>query len=163
VILVFAGSAAAAVPATMSYQGLLKDSSGLAIPDGTYSLTFRLYGQSSGGAPLWNETQALTVRDGLFSAVLGSVTPLTPAFDATYWIPLQDHRTGRSARERHGLVPGPGRGGAGLAPRTPALPSRLSERALSSDGAIPVVPISVGCRRGSRAAIKDRCVLQEWS
>jgi hypothetical protein len=88
-ILVAVGSAAATVPATMSYQGLLKDSSGLIIPDGTYSLTFRLYGQASGGAPLWNETQSLPVRDGVFSAVLGAVTPLTLAFDATYWISLQ--------------------------------------------------------------------------
>jgi trimeric autotransporter adhesin len=83
------GIAAATVPATLSYQGLLKDSGGLVIPDGTYSLTFRLYSQASGGVPLWNESQSLAVRGGVFSAVLGSVTPLTLPFDAQYWISLQ--------------------------------------------------------------------------
>jgi hypothetical protein len=89
VICVIAGIAAATVPATLSYQGLLKDSSGLVIPDGTYSLTFRLYNQASGGTVLWSEVQSLAVTDGVFSAVLGSVTALTLPFDATYWISLQ--------------------------------------------------------------------------
>jgi hypothetical protein len=83
------GLATATVPASMSYQGLLKDPSGTNIPDGTYGLTFRLYSQSSGGAPLWSEAQSLPVQDGVFSAVLGSVTPLTLPFDAQYWISLQ--------------------------------------------------------------------------
>jgi len=84
-----AGIAAATVPSTLSYQGQLKDPGGQVIPDGTYGLTFRLYNQSSGGVPMWNESQSLAVRDGVFSAVLGSVTPLTLAFDAQYWISLQ--------------------------------------------------------------------------
>jgi hypothetical protein len=88
-IWVSTGIATATVPATMSYQGQLQDPDGQVIPDGTYNLTFRLYGQSSGGAPLWNEVQSLPVRDGVFSAVLGSVTPLTLPFDAQYWISLQ--------------------------------------------------------------------------
>ncbi len=81
--------ATATVPATLSYQGLLKDASGVVIPNGTYSLTFRIYGQPSGGTALWTETQSLPVTDGVFSAVLGSVTPLTLNFDAQYWISLQ--------------------------------------------------------------------------
>lgn len=88
-ILATVGSATATVPATMSYQGLLKDAGGLVIPDGDYNLTFRLFNQADGGAPLWSETQMLSARDGVFSAVLGSVTPLTLAFDAQYWISLQ--------------------------------------------------------------------------
>ena len=66
---------------TLSYQGLLKDPGGLVIPDGTYSLTFRLYSQSSGGAPLWNETQSLPVRDGVFSiGAQGVVYPSGPSY-----------------------------------------------------------------------------------
>lgn len=84
-----AGIAAATVPATLSYQGHLEGPDGQVIPDGTYNLTFRLYSQSSGGVPLWNEVQSLWLRNGVFSAVMGSVTPLTLPFDAQYWISLQ--------------------------------------------------------------------------
>ena len=88
-ILVIAGVAEATVPATLSYQGLLKDPSGQVIPDGTYSLRFRLYNVAVGGAHIWTETQLLPVTDGVFSAVLGTVIPLTLPFDAPYWISLQ--------------------------------------------------------------------------
>lgn len=81
--------ASATVPTTLSYQGLLKDAGGVVIPNGTYNLTFKIYNQSSGGAALWTEAQSLPVTDGVFSAVLGSVTPLTLPFDAQYWITLR--------------------------------------------------------------------------
>jgi hypothetical protein len=88
-ILVATGQAKALVPATLSYQGLLEDASGVLVPDGTYSLTFRLYNQAGGGTALWSETQSLPVSGGVFSAVLGSVTSITLPFDVQYWISLQ--------------------------------------------------------------------------
>jgi hypothetical protein len=46
--LLAAVSAAQAVPNLISYQGVLMNSGGVAVPDGIYTLTLRLYSTSSG-------------------------------------------------------------------------------------------------------------------
>ncbi len=72
---------------TLSIQGILKKSNGVAVDDGTYSLTFKLYTQETGGSIVWQETQAgVEVNSGIYNAVLGSVTPLTAAFDQLYYL-----------------------------------------------------------------------------
>jgi hypothetical protein len=80
------GAGVAAVPQTMTYQGVLRDAAGNVVPDGDYAITFRLYMVESGGAALWVEIQTLSVKDGIFDAVLGSVTPLSLPFDVSYWL-----------------------------------------------------------------------------
>jgi hypothetical protein len=95
-----AGLAAAAVPQTMSYQGLLEDAGGTVVPNGTYGVTFRIYDVPSGGSPLWSEGQSVEVRDGVFSAVLGTVTALMLEFDTTYWISIQVGATPELPRVR---------------------------------------------------------------
>ena len=64
----------------LSYQGRLTDSSGNPVPEGTYEISFRLY---SPGVPnpvlKWEETQTVTVTNGLFNVILGSVEPITPS------------------------------------------------------------------------------------
>jgi len=77
---------AAAVPQTMSYQGVLRDAVGNVVPDGSYSLTFRVYNVSAAGAALWTESQTVPVEDGIFNVILGSVTPLALPFDVQYWL-----------------------------------------------------------------------------
>lgn len=63
--------------ALLQYQGRLSDpSSGEAVPDGSYTMTLRLYGSATGGSPLWSEVKDVPVRDGLFSTVLGDTTAL---------------------------------------------------------------------------------------
>lgn len=79
----------AAVPTLMSYQGILKDSSGNFLT-GTYSMTFRVYSASTGGTALWTETQSsVSVASGKFSVQLGSVTALNLTFNQDYWLSLQ--------------------------------------------------------------------------
>ena len=70
------------IPQMMSYQGRLTDASGEPVPDGNYSVAFRLYTEPTGGSVFWNETQSVTTRDGLFSVLLGSVTPIGAVPDA---------------------------------------------------------------------------------
>jgi hypothetical protein len=76
------------IPRTLSYQGVLADQLGNPRPDGFYPFTFRLYSVPTGGAPTWSETQSLEVKKGLFTAVLGSVTPFPIGlkFNQQYWL-----------------------------------------------------------------------------
>ena len=76
----------AQIPRTMSYQGVLAQSNGSAVPDGNYSLTFRLYSADTGSVPLWTEAQNVAVVKGIFNVILGSETPITLRFDRQYWL-----------------------------------------------------------------------------
>ncbi len=63
-------------PSKISYQGYLEDNAQQPI-DGSVDMTFALYATSSGGSPVWQETQNnVTVSDGYFSVHLGIVNPL---------------------------------------------------------------------------------------
>ena len=91
-ILVFALSAHsswAAIPETMGYQGVLTDTSGTPVSDGPYILTFSIYDVAIGGVALWSEIQSVTVTSGTFSVILGSVNPLSVAFDQQYWLGIK--------------------------------------------------------------------------
>jgi hypothetical protein len=67
------------VPGMMNYQGRLTGLDGKPVPDGVYSVTFRIYSEEN--APVeeavWSETQRVNVEGGLFSVLLGSVNPIT--------------------------------------------------------------------------------------
>src|SRR5512138_2208797 len=56
---------AVTIPQMLSYQGRLTDTLGQPVPNGDYSVAFRLYTAPSGGSPFWSETQDVTTRDGL--------------------------------------------------------------------------------------------------
>ncbi|MEO0108418.1 MAG: hypothetical protein ABIK62_04520 [candidate division WOR-3 bacterium] len=68
---------ATVIPSMIPYQGKLTDGSGVPI-NGTRSMVFTLYAESTAGTARWTETQSsVTVTNGLFSVILGSVTPIT--------------------------------------------------------------------------------------
>ncbi|MFI5216330.1 MAG: IPT/TIG domain-containing protein [Candidatus Limnocylindria bacterium] len=67
------------VPGRVNFQGLLLDSAGEPVT-GTVTLQLELFSAASGGSPLWTETHSsVSVTDGIYDVVLGSLTPLTPA------------------------------------------------------------------------------------
>ncbi len=67
------------VPPSISYQGRLTDSTGKVVSDGIYTMTFGIYDDSTLGSLLWTQTSSISVTDGLFSVVLGSLAnPLGP-------------------------------------------------------------------------------------
>ena len=73
----------------LSIQGILKKSSGEAVPDGNYDLTFKLWtAQAPGGSMVWMETQAgLEVQSGIYSTVLGNSTSLgSVSFNQVYFL-----------------------------------------------------------------------------
>jgi len=81
----------AGVPNLLNYQGRLTDSLGYVVPDGNYSVTFRIYDDSLGSTALWTEGQLLTVKDGLFAVILGSVVSfnVTTFSDSVRWLGIQ--------------------------------------------------------------------------
>ena len=72
---------AAPPPNTMNFQGRLTTPSGSVVTDGLYNMQFRVFSSASGGTALWSETRQaasrVQVTNGLFSAQLGEVTPLS--------------------------------------------------------------------------------------
>jgi len=85
-ILVFSSIFVFATPQIINYQGILTDSGGTPIA-GSRSVEFKIWNAASGGSLLWTETQNVNVDNGLFSVLLGSVTPIPNtvfASDNTY-------------------------------------------------------------------------------
>jgi len=113
------GTDAITIPQMLSYQGKLTDTFGLPVPDTLYAIRFRLYAQPTGGTQFWQENQSVRTTDGLFSVLLGSVTPIGSVPDAgTAYL---------------GMAVG---GGAELTPRrriASAAYAYLSSRAANSD------------------------------
>ena len=62
-----------AVPARINYQGLLEDDAG-PVTD-SITMVFRLFDIQTGATPLWEETQVVTVEDGIYNVILGDGTP----------------------------------------------------------------------------------------
>jgi hypothetical protein len=75
----------AQVPDKLNYQGFLTGPGGTAVT-GAQTMVFKLYNVVSGGAALYSETQTVQVNNGVFNAVLGSVTSLNLPFDVPYFI-----------------------------------------------------------------------------
>lgn len=66
----------AEVPKMINYQGKITTPQGALISD-TFSMVFSIYADSTGGTPLWTETQpSVKVEYGVFSVLLGSVNPI---------------------------------------------------------------------------------------
>jgi hypothetical protein len=79
----------AAIPKLINYQGVLRDSAGKSL-NGAYNVTFRLYDTAGGGSPLWSETHTgVTIDRGIFSIMIGGVTPLDLSFDRQYYLGIQ--------------------------------------------------------------------------
>ena len=100
-IIMLSAAAAADVPKTMTYQGILTDNGGVPVADNNYTITFRIYDEVGQGSLVWEETSIVPVFGGVFTVVLGESTPLDFDFDQPYFIALSVG------------------GGAELVPRTP--------------------------------------------
>lgn len=74
--------------ATLSVQGILKKSNGVALEDGTYTIRFNIYAvDGSPSGVLWYEIiDDVELNGGIYSVVLGKDpgTPLNLAFDQDY-------------------------------------------------------------------------------
>lgn len=85
VLLLYSQYSNAEIPDNISYQGYLIDPAGSPV-DSTISMTFNIYSLSAGGAPLWSDTENVTVSKGLFSVQLGGGSFPANLFDAPIWL-----------------------------------------------------------------------------
>jgi hypothetical protein len=83
--------AQASVPPIMNFQGILLDSSNAPVKDSSWQVAFRVFDAGVGGALIWNETQTVTTKNGLFNTFLGSVNPISDAnfSGQNRWLELQ--------------------------------------------------------------------------
>jgi hypothetical protein len=87
--MLIAAAALAQIPRTLSYQGVLTNDAGVAVPDGDYNLTFHIYDAAAGGSALWTEAKVVTVIKGTFNAILGASVAIDLPFDKPYWLGIQ--------------------------------------------------------------------------
>ncbi len=64
-----------AIPNLIRYGGTIKNAQGAAVSSATTGVTFAIYKQQDGGAPVWMETNNVTTdAEGNYSVLLGSTT-----------------------------------------------------------------------------------------
>jgi hypothetical protein len=105
--LVGAGSS---VPQLVNYQGMLAANTPQQEPvSGTLPMEFRIYGSLAGSDLLWQESWGgVVVEDGVFSVLLGSITPLPAglfADEATLYLELAVMGETLAPRQRLASVP----------------------------------------------------------
>jgi hypothetical protein len=77
------------VPKTVSFQGYLAAESGDAVADGNYKLKFELHTNPDNGSVVWEETHtSVSVTNGIFSVLLGSINPVNVSFDQQYFVAI---------------------------------------------------------------------------
>jgi len=132
-IATFGVGQAHAVPATTSFEGMLRTTGGNAAPDGKYKVTFGLYAAKSGGAALWSEAGELVVAGGGFRHVLGSSKPLTPGLlgEKELWLSIKVLGEPELPRVRLNAVPY-------------AVRARLAEKLVWDGVTCPKGKVSVG-------------------
>lgn len=82
--------AAIQTPGILNIQGVLTTAAGQVVPNGSYSILFRLYNAGQGGSAVWEENQTnVEVQSGVFSVVLGKIKPFNIAFDKPYFLGIQ--------------------------------------------------------------------------
>jgi hypothetical protein len=95
-------SAFAQAPQLINYQGRLLDGTNLV--NGTVGLSLRLFNAASGGAKLYEDSNSVTVADGLYATFLGD-HPTNSAFlsaltNAGVWVEVAVNGAALSPRER---------------------------------------------------------------
>jgi hypothetical protein len=91
----------------ISVQGTLKNAAGTPAPDGTQTVTFRLYDHPTTGTHLWEEKDVeVDIVGGIYSHYLGSTTPLNPAhFANTLYLAVKIGSYELSPRNRLAYAP----------------------------------------------------------
>jgi hypothetical protein len=80
----------------INYQGRFTDKDDNPL-SGNYLVTFKFYDVATQGQALWEEGHILTIRNGLFNALLGSMKPLDLDFNKDLWLGVEVASDGEMA------------------------------------------------------------------
>ena len=78
----------AAIPRVINYQGRLTDKDDNPLT-GNFLVTFRFYDAEKEGQPMWEEGHILSIRNGMFNVLMGSVKPLEVDFNKDLWLGME--------------------------------------------------------------------------
>lgn len=78
----------AAIPRVINYQGKFTDKDDNPL-SGNYLVTFRFYDVATGGQAIWEEGHILTLKNGIFNALLGSIKSLDIDFNKDLWLGIE--------------------------------------------------------------------------
>lgn len=106
---VIASLAALGAPQFINYQGVLEQG-GNPVPDGTYTVVFRIWNDEEYGDSIWGETHTVTTHgnNGKFNVKLGSIGGLPPEIfeDTDRWVGIEVYPDGEMVpRAQLGSVP----------------------------------------------------------
>jgi len=79
------------VPKLINFEGKLTEKDGTTPISGLKTITFRIYESADAGIHIWFETREVTIDNGFYNVLLGSVEPFDPQmkFDNAYWLSVQ--------------------------------------------------------------------------
>jgi|GEM_PF-1706823 len=95
-ILCLTAFAHAAIPRVINYQGRLTDKEDNPLT-GNFLVTFRFYDAEKDGQAMWEEGHILSIKDGVFSVLMGSVKPLEIDFNKDLWLGMEVSSDGEMA------------------------------------------------------------------
>jgi hypothetical protein len=78
----------AAIPRVINYQGRLTDKDDNPLT-GNFLVTFRFYDAEKEGQPVWEEGHILSIKNGMFNVLMGSVKPLEIDFNKDLWLGME--------------------------------------------------------------------------
>ena len=88
------------VPQMINYQGRFTDTAGDPVT-GTHSIALSIYDVATDGTALWTETHpSVSVDNGIFHVIMGSVTPIDLSFGEDYWLGVSIDATDELAPRR---------------------------------------------------------------
>lgn len=87
-IMGFSALTEAAVPRIINYQGKFTNTDDTPLA-GNYLVTFRFYDVASEGNAIWEESHILTINNGIFNVLLGSLKPLDIDFNKDMWLGIE--------------------------------------------------------------------------
>lgn len=87
-ILCLTAFAYAAIPQVINYQGKLTDKDDNPL-SGNFLVTFRFYDVEKEGQAMWEEGHILSIKNGIFNVLMGSVKPLEIDFNRDLWLGIE--------------------------------------------------------------------------
>jgi hypothetical protein len=97
--------ALAQAPRTIAYQGYLTTTGGVPV-NASVEMHFAIYAVSAGGTPVWAESQAVPVTNGVYSVVLGASEPLPDPLTPPLFLGVRIGTDDESA-PRHAIAAAP--------------------------------------------------------